>query len=348
MAANHGNGANAGGPPASSSLLGSTGAHARSESSVADTLPPQPLKELLSAGGANLYVLSRDPELIDTVQRAGGEQFPVFAVAAWAELELAVESGRCGIALLDADLVGGSLAGHIVALQDYAHRVVTLVAADRAVAQGLMGYLSDRRIHRLLIKPPAHGITRLLIESAVNRCLQLRELAAQSEPSEPLRPRPAPRVATRMPIWIPVAAGMTLLAGVGIVGTLSSWWGERSPSGGQPTAQSVTPTAPASASDAADRGSQRFTDLLGRAEQAFREGRLEAPQGDNALDYYLAILAADPTVEPARDGLGDVVDALFAQAEAAMLANELERAAATLDSIRRAEPASSRLVFLDA
>src|SRR5947207_8763378 len=67
---------------------------------LADTLPPQPLKELLSAGGANLYVLSADAELIDTVQRAGGEQYPVFAVQQWAELEAAILAGHCGIALL--------------------------------------------------------------------------------------------------------------------------------------------------------------------------------------------------------------------------------------------------------
>ncbi len=153
---------------------------------LGDTLPPRPLKELLSAGGANLYVLSADTELIDTVQRAGGEQYPVFAVQQWAELEAAIFAGRCGIVLLDTELVGAKLVEHITALQAHSSRVVTLVAADRSVAQELMGYLSDRRIHRLLIKPAALGITRLLVESAVNRCLQLRDLAAGSDGLETL------------------------------------------------------------------------------------------------------------------------------------------------------------------
>ena len=47
----------------------------------------------------------------------------------------------------------------------------------------------------------------------------------------------------------------------------------------------------------------RFADLLARAELAFNEGRLAEPPGDNALDYYLAVLAADPTHEKARDRL---------------------------------------------
>src|SRR5689334_3862681 len=120
---------------------------------LSDTLPPQPLKELLSAGGANLFVLSADVELIETVQRAGGEQYPVFAAQKWEEVESAIFAGRCGIVLLDTDLCGAKLVERITALVAHASRVVTLVAADRVVAQELMGYLSDRRIHRLLIKP---------------------------------------------------------------------------------------------------------------------------------------------------------------------------------------------------
>ena len=46
-----------------------------------------------------------DPALRETVQRAGGEQYPVFTVATWPELMDAVDSGKCGIALVDASLV---------------------------------------------------------------------------------------------------------------------------------------------------------------------------------------------------------------------------------------------------
>ncbi|HJR71687.1 MAG TPA: hypothetical protein VKA43_16710, partial [Gammaproteobacteria bacterium] len=144
----------------------------------ADTLPPMPLKSLLSAGGANLYVLSVDPELIDTVQRAGGEQYPVFDVRTFVELETAIAAHQCGIALLDADLLGSQLAARVAELEEYSSRLVILVAAERTVAQGLMGLLSERKIHRLLMKPAAFGITRLLVESAVNRCIVLREAAA--------------------------------------------------------------------------------------------------------------------------------------------------------------------------
>ena len=175
---------------------------------LGDTLPPQPLKELLSAGGANLFVLSADTDLIETVQRAGGEQYPVFPVQQWQELEAAIFAGRCGIALLDAELVGGKLVDHINALHAHASRVVTLVAADRSAAQELMGYLSDRRIHRLLIKPATLGITKLLVESAVNRCLQLSDLAVESDQIEVFGRGPGTNRSRR---WPRVAFG-TLVA----------------------------------------------------------------------------------------------------------------------------------------
>src|SRR4029079_6816630 len=92
----------------------------------------------------------------------------------------------------------------------------------------------------------------------------------------------------------------------------------------------------------------RFADVVGSAEVAFKEGRLAAPPGDNALDYYLNVLAAEPTHEKARDGLASVVDALFAKAENALLMGSLDAAATSLDAIRKTAPTSGRLAFLDA
>jgi TonB family protein len=325
---------------------------AESRVAHADTVPPTPLKELLSAGGANLFVLSHDNELIDVVKRAGGEHYPVFTVSEWIELELAIDTHRCGIALLDADLLGDALTDRIAALERHAQRLVVLVAADRAVAQALMSMLSDRKIHRLLIKPPALGITRLLVESAVNRCLQLRELAKAAGDSElPSASRPRKRTSTSL--WVTAAAA--LLIGVVTVVAVSSWWRSDDAGTGTPAqtetvdanvapegAESVPVENPVAVEQA------RLAQLLVRAEQAFSVGQLAAPTGDNALDYYLVILADEPAQPDARAGLTRVIDALFAQAEEALLADKHDAAAAALAHVRRADPLSSRLAFLDA
>ena len=210
---------------------------------------------------------------------------------------------------------------------------MTLVAADRKEAQRLIGFLSERRIHRLLIKPPAAGITRLLIESAANRCLQLRSAAVASPPVV-TAPK---RAAARIPTWL-IAAGVAVLC-LAVALAVASYR-----AGSSRNAGAAADQATAGAAAPIDR----FADLVASAELAFSQGRLADPPGDNALDYYLNVLAAEPTHEKARDGLASVVDALFAQAENALLMGSLDAAATSLDAIRKTAPTSGRLAFLDA
>jgi protein TonB len=307
---------------------------------TADTIPPTPLKDLLSAGGANVYVLSVDPTLIETVQRAGGEQYPVFTVGRWSELETAVSSGRCGIALLDATLLDSDLTSAIEALQLYADRLVTLVAAERSTAQELVGALSDRRIHRLLIKPPAIGITRLLLESAVTRCLQLRDeltMGVHERPTSPPRPprRRSLAIAATGLVAVTMAAGAWLLLR------------PRAEVGAGATAAVPPPAETAPAPADADTA-MRSAGLLSLAERATSQGRLAAPPGDNALDYYLVLLRDDPEHGVARARLDELVQTLFARAEAALLEERFDDAETTLDAVRRSGLESGRLAFLDA
>ncbi len=307
-----------------------------------DTLPPMPLRNLLAAGGASVFVVSVDAALIDTVQRAAGEHYPVFNVDNVGDLQRAVAEGRCGIALLDAALLGKRLANTIKELARHSSRLVTLVAADRQGAQGLISLVSERKVHRLLIKPPTLGITKLLLESAVKRCIQLRAAAGQDQDTPmsfdlPLRVE-AKRGFGRTQSALAVGAGIAVL-GAAVIFALSVLRA--------PTSAPRVPVGEASA--VADPGADvRLGELLASAERAFSEGRLADPPGDSALDYYLTILAADPMQEIARERLGLVVDALFAQAENALLAGSTDAAAEALAQVRRADMSSSRLVFLEA
>jgi TonB family protein len=300
------------------------------------TLPPTPVRDLLASSGATLYVLATDPGLIAVIRRAA-EQHPLFVVETWPELLEAVDSGECGIALLDAALVGSRVPELVARLAAYADRLVTLVAADRAAAQEYVGFLSDGRIHRLLIKPSAVGAVRLLIESATARRLQLRD-----EPPSAQTPAGA-APSTRRWIWPAVAAvGIATLAAGALVGNRLGWR-DRVQSEGRAVAPAAT-VAPQPAPSLGDR----VADYHARAAAALQEGRLVEPAGDNALDHYLAILALAPADTAARTGISSVVDSLFTRAEDALLAGSLESAAAALDQVRRVDSASSRLAFLDA
>ncbi|HEX7237658.1 MAG TPA: energy transducer TonB [Gammaproteobacteria bacterium] len=301
------------------------------------TLPPTPIRELLAASGATVYVLATDSNFVATIRRAA-EQHPLFVVESWPELLEAVQSGQCGIALLDATALGGRVAHCVATLAGYHDRLVTLVAADRAAAHEYVGLLSGGRIHRLLIKPTAVGAARLLIESATARRLQLREESTNAVAA-------ATPAATRFPQggWIAAAGvGAVALLGLALVGARLDWWdlaGAR---------QAAEPAAVVAAPPASPTPADLLAEHRAKAVVAFQEGRFAEPLGESALDHYLAVLALVPGDQSARDGVASVLNVLFSHAEQALLTNSLETAAATLDQVRRADPASSRLAFLDA
>jgi TonB family protein len=299
------------------------------------TLPPTPIRDLLAASGATLFVLATDPALVAVIRRAA-EQHPLFVVETWPELLEAVESSRCGIALLDAAVLGSRVPESVAALAAYADRLVTLVAADRAAAQEYVQYLSDGRVHRLLIKPAAIGSARLLIESATARRLQLREQPANDDPHQA-------KAASRIPKWAwatLVAAVVVAAVGTSFIGSRLGWWGSASVDVAAAPAAPVPQPMPTTA--------ERVADYHARAAAALQDGRLVEPAGDNALDHYLAIIAFEPADPAAGLGISSVVDSLFTRAEEALLAGSLEDAATALDQVRRVDAASSRLAFLEA
>jgi len=305
------------------------------------TLPPTPIRELLAASGATLFVLATDSALVSTIRRAA-DQHPLYVVETWAELLQAVESERCGIALLDAAVLGTRVSEYLATLAAYADRLVTLVASDRSAAHQYVGYLSDGRIHRLLIKPTAVGAARLLIESATARRLQLREEAAK----DAVPPAAASAARSPLPTNAKLAiagVGVAALAVAAIVGARFGLFDRFGPA--DATVTTASPAAPAVQEPTLD---ERLAAIRAKAVLALQEGRLAEPVGDNALDHYRAILALAPADQAARDGAASVVESLFTRAEEALLADELQTAAAALDHARRVVPASSRLAFLDA
>ncbi len=143
--------------------------------SLDGTLPPSPLRELLELDGAAIFVFSADHELTETVVRSGGERYPIRSIAGWDELVDAVARERAHILLLDADSLPVPLPDAVATLHGAAPTIVVLVAARRDTAGTVMSLMAERKVHRLLVKPATDGMTRLLLESAIERYLALRE-----------------------------------------------------------------------------------------------------------------------------------------------------------------------------
>ena len=177
-----------------------------------------------------------------------------------------------------------------------------------------MGLLSEGKVHRLLIKPPALGITRLLIESAVNRCLRLSDAATTEWP-------PARRAGSDaswagvtgqlLPVWLLASAAAALVVGVAIVAGVTAAW------------------RPEVASSSAG------TDASGDALGASRATAADVAPQREAVDAYLAMVRDDAANATSRQPSEPIVSALLAQAEEALLADDLRGAEAALSELRQ-------------
>ena len=296
------------------------------------------LSALIASSGVDVFVLSADPALVDVVRGLVGEHPSVRFSGDWKTLVGEVDAGRCDIVLLDMDHVGAALAKRLAALERSVAPPVVVAASGFKDAPELMRALTERRIHRLLLKPASPGNTRLLLEAAINRCLQ--RLAGASlavpAPDEEQTPRPAAGGSGRRRGKLLVGAMSLVFVAVLVAGL----WQTRPES----PAPVVEPPRAAERAPAPDP----LAEPLARADRALEAGRLVDPPGDNALDGYAAILAEQPDHARAGEGLAATLELLFTWAESALLGGAFELAGTTLDHVRRVRPESSRLAFLDA
>ena len=302
-------------------------------------LPPGAFEALRAAGGASMYVLSGDAELVATLQQTSDAQDAIVVVDEWPALVGSLDDGLCSIALLDMDSVGEAFDKRLAELERHAATPVIVAAAAISDATEPMRALTERRIHRLLIKPASHGNTRLLLESAINRWLQLH--ASDGRPSATVAPRTAVQGSSGgsgLKRSMMIATAMAVVFGVIVVAGLM----RSTPRDPPPAVDSQPPVWGTVAVDV-----DPWAEPLARAHSAFEAGRLVEPAGDNALDGYAAILAAEPDHALAAEGLAATVDLLFTWAESALLGDALELAESTLDHVRRVRPQSARLAFLD-
>jgi hypothetical protein len=218
--------------------------------STEDTLSPTATERLLAAGGASVYVLSKDSDLVTAIDAAAGGRVPVHVIWSFQELRRLAGAGECKVVVLDADLFDGSLRSWIEDLCALEPTLVMLVAARRFAEENLTELLSERLVYRLLRKPAEAAVTRTLLDVAVSRYLQrcgevvasltqaeaarvdstapendipvprneliaLRQQAARSAPIRPPPRKPVERARTYWPAWLlPTALAATIAVAV--------------------------------------------------------------------------------------------------------------------------------------
>lgn len=92
--------------------------------------------------------------------------------------------------------------------------------------------------------------------------------------------------------------------------------------------------------------SMSVSDLLAAARDAYAQHRLVTPAGDNAMEYYEAVLAKDPGNQVAKDALRETFPFGVPDVEKAISGNNFDEAGREIDLLAKADPTNYTLTLL--
>lgn len=146
-----------------------------------------------------------------------------------------------------------------------------------------------------------------------------------------------------------------VLVGIALVAIAVAWVMLRATGTDDPAVATATPeprvaepVAAPPATDAADVLSGTSEDLLDRARAALNERHYTAPEGENALALFRAVLAQDPDNDEAREGLQRIGGLLDERLQTELAQRRLNDAASTLAQLRLIRPGDPALARFDA
>ena len=301
--------------------------------------------------GANVVALASDPTLLELLKHSlEGRQRVWRADNAMHAADLLV-AAQSGILFIDAAAGKDDTPTLVDSLHAQFPDLPIVVAGRRDDELRLGERISSGTVFRFLHKPASAERVRNFVEAAARR-LKEQPPAAPSRPDfDPLaaaRSIRLPRVAIDraavlrgLRAALPALFVLVAVAAVVVLGPRVPWRDLRpdrvlAPLAGQPSGDAPS-AAPTLAPD--------ITRLLSAAGVALSQGRLASPPGENAIEFYRAVLIREPDNADARRGLVRTSEALLLDVERALGAGDMMAAASALDSARSADPTNARIDF---
>jgi protein TonB len=253
----------------------------------------------------DVVVLTSDQELFQSTRQAVGERNPVWRARTAEEAADLLITGRCGVLVVDTAAVSQAADTLIQQIGEQFPDVVVCVAGTRDDEPLLAPLISNGLVYRFMHKPASPRRAGMFLQAAMRRHVERRDGKAAGDPLLPIL-RGLQQPTAGMPRGYLALIGLVALA---LTVPLFV--------GGEP--ESSAPT-PASASVAVATPTQRPSTgradpILSRARAALQAGRLEAPEGRNALDLFQAVLLAQPEQAEAQASLARTIDQLLARAQ---------------------------------
>ena len=275
----------------------------------------------------DVVVLTADHELFQSAREAVGERNPVWRARSTDEAADLLITGRCGVLVVDMAAVSTRADTLIEQIVEQFPDVIVCVAGTRADEPLLAPLISNGLVYRFMHKPASARRAGMFLQAAIRRHVERRDGHAASDPLLPLL-RGLRQPTAGMPRGYLVLIGLVALAL-----TLPFFIGGES-AAPEATATAAAPVAPAPATAATGRADP----VLSRARAALQAGRLEAPEGRNALDLFQAVLLAQPEHPEAQASLARTVDLLLARAQQEFDAGHKAEAERLLQRVLTAVP----------
>ena len=252
----------------------------------------------------DVVVLTADQELFQSAREAVGEHNPVWRARSADEAADLLINGRCGVLVIDMSAVSTGADTLIEQIVEQFPDVIVCVAGTRTDEPLLAPLISDGLVYRFMHKPTSARRAGMFLQAAIRRHVERREGREASDPLLPLL-RGLRRPTAGMPRGYLALIGLVALALV-----VPLFFGGE-PEAPEATAATAVPVAPARATGSTARADP----VLSRARAALQAGRLEAPEGRNALDLFQAVLLAQPEHPEAQASLARTVDLLLQRAQ---------------------------------
>ncbi|HEY0684284.1 MAG TPA: TonB family protein [Steroidobacter sp.] len=278
----------------------------------------------------DVVVLTSDANLLAALRSGAGSEHALWdAPSADAAVDYLI-GGRCDVLIADIGTLGGDVAALIDRLQVQFPELIFMATGRREEEGAIASLLSSGRVYRFLHKPISPGRAFQFLNAATRRYNELGDV--QSAALQTVR-----TIARKRPSIGKVA----LAAGGGVLAAIVALVIWQSRDQGLPATLQTTQVADAPVEDV-------IKSKLGSAQIAYLSGRLLDPRGDNALEYYRAVLAMQADNADAKAGVQKVIDALEQRVVKALGERNAPRVVTAWTALQRAAPDHPRLDALRA
>ena len=272
----------------------------------------------------DVVVVTSDASLLEALREAAGSEHALWeAPSADAAVDHLV-GGRCDVLVADLGSLHGDVAVLLERLQVQFPELIFMAIGRREDEGAVASLLSTGRIYRFLHKPISPGRAFQFLNAATRRHNELRD-------GQPIALQTVRTITRKRPYLGKVAA-----AGAGVLAAVIAFTVWQSRDRGLPATMQTSHVGDAPVEDL-------IKSKLGSAQIAYLSGRLLDPRGDNALEYYKAVLAMQADHAEAKAGVQKVIDTLEQRVVKALEDRNAPRVVTAWTALQRAAPNHPRL-----